>query len=81
MCSQNTGKIAKGNTFLITLQKTYTENSGFSFRRNFMSLEFDLMVLVKGLSTYKYCQQYIPLGHDAVYEIIIKTADIFLANI
>ena len=77
MCSQNTGKIVKGNTFLIT----FTENSGFSFRRNCVSLEFDLMVLVKGLSTYKYCQQYIPLGHDAVYEIIIKTADIFLANI
>ena len=35
MCSQNTGKIAKRHTFLITI----TENSGFSFRRNCLSIE------------------------------------------
>ena len=73
MCSQNTGKIVKGNTFLITI----AENSGFIFRGNCMSVEFNLILLVKGLSTYTYCQQYIPLGHDAVYEMIIKIADIF----
>ena len=35
MCSQNTGKVAKRHTFLITI----TENSGFSFRRNCLSIE------------------------------------------
>ena len=37
MCSQNTGKIAKGYTFLITI----TENWGISFSRNCLWLEFN----------------------------------------
>ena len=32
----------------------------------------NLIVLVKGLHTYTYRQHYIPLGHDAVYEIILE---------
>ena len=36
MCSQNTGNIAKRHTFLIT----HTENSGLSFRKNCLTLEF-----------------------------------------
>ena len=37
MCSQNTGKTAEGNTFLITSK----DNAGFTFRRNCLALEFN----------------------------------------
>ena len=36
MCSQNTGKIAKGHAFLITI----TENWGFTLRGNYLRLGF-----------------------------------------
>ena len=79
MCSQKTGKIAKGYTFLITDRV----HSGFSFRRNCLALEFNQTrprppVILKIYKVYRYIN-YILLKPTRVYSIVVDL--IYLMNL